>query len=47
MSDPTSHQSDSGRLSINSIMPGLPHGTLNIEQAVMSFWTGDSTMGNE
>jgi len=41
-SDPTSHQSDSRRLSINSIMPGLPHDTLNIEQTVMNFLDGDS-----
>jgi len=28
-------------------MLGLPHDTLNIEQAAMNFWSGDSTMGNE
>jgi len=34
-------------LGINSIMPGLSHDTHNIEQAVMNFWSDDSTMGNE
>jgi len=34
-------------LGINSIVMGFPHDTLNIEQAVMNFWSDDSTMGNE